>query len=226
MRQGNRQSNLRSGKAGFTLLEVLLAVTLGAFILTAMTTFLFGMAELWGAGANDRLFVKHARGVSRFLEQTFTLARGRYDEEGDTTPVHWMDWSGDDTQTQQYLSFELEESPGALVWPENPMPHVVCSLDFEEGEGLFLLWRSRLEEGFLDDPPRRTLISPFVTRVRYHYINYAEENPEWEIVTAPRQEADRSYVLPQRIEFRFEFNGEVVDRQLAIPAPVEGVPIF
>ena len=37
------------GKSGFTLLEVMLAVAIGAMIMVAATAFLFSMAELWGA---------------------------------------------------------------------------------------------------------------------------------------------------------------------------------
>lgn len=216
----------RRGQSGFTLIEVLLAVAMGAFILTAMTTFLFSMAELWGAGSNDRLFGKHARGVSRFLEQSFQTASSRYAEDGAEPPVFWFKWEGDGARNAEYLSFELERSPGALVWPIEPLPHVVCSLEFDAGEGLFLLWRSRLEESFEDDPPRRTLISPFVEEVTYHYIDYEEENPQWEIETTPKQEADRSNILPQRVEFVFRFKDLEVKRQLMLPKAMEGTPVF
>lgn len=219
-----RGTRLRSG---FTLLEVLLAVALGAMVLTAMTTFLFSMAELWGVGSNERLFEKHARGVSRFLENGFHTASQRYDEAaGGNESLFWMNWEGDDTRRESYLSFELKKSPGALVWPENPLPHVVCSLEFDEDEGLFLLWRSRLEEAFDEDPPRRTLISPFVKAVEYHYINYEEENPEWEIEERPLQEADESYLMPERIVLKFRFKGEEVKRQLILPKIMEGTPIL
>ncbi|MBC2604471.1 hypothetical protein H5P27_00205 [Pelagicoccus albus] len=209
------------------MLEVLLAVALGAFIMTAITTFLFSMAELWGVGSNERLFQKHARGVARFLENSFLKASPPYDATGeDTDPVFWMNWEGDDSESISYLSFELEESPGALIWPDEPLPHVVCSLEFEEGEGLFMLWRSRLEETFDDDPPRRTLISPFVSEIRYHYIEYEEENPEWEIETLPQQEADGTYIMPERIELVFRFKEDEVKRQLILPTIMEGTPIL
>ncbi|EDY82958.1 hypothetical protein VDG1235_2581 [Verrucomicrobiia bacterium DG1235] len=209
------------------MLEVLLAVAMGAFIMTAITTFIFSMAELWGAGSNERLFEKHARGVSRFLESGFLKASARYSTEAEgSSPVFWMNWEGDDSRNEEFLSFELERSPGALIWPEDPLPHVVCSLQFDEDEGLFLLWRSRLEEVFDEDPPRRTLISPFVREIRYHYINYEEENPEWEIETTPLQEADQTYILPERIEILFVFKTEEIRRQLILPKIMEGTPIL
>lgn len=226
MRLRYSSPRLLADRSGFTLLEVLLAVALGAFIMTAVVTFVFSMAELWGAGANERLFKKHARGVARFLEQSLQVASSRYGEEQNRSPVFWMNWEGDANERVEYLSFELEKGPGALVWPSEPLPHVVCSVDFDRDEGLFLLWRSRLEEGFEKDPPRRTLISPFVSEVRYHYIDYEEENPQWEIETTPKQEADQSFILPQRVELVFNFKGEQVTRQLSLPSSLEGTPIF
>lgn len=217
----------RRKRDGFTLLEVLLAVALGAFILTAITSFIFGMAELWGAGSNERLFEKHARGVSRFIESSFQKASLRFVEGEDASAsLFWMEWEGDDSRSDQYLSFELDQSPGALIWPESPLPHIVCSLEFEEGEGLFLLWRSRLEDVFDEEPPRRTLISPFVTMVRYHYIDYADDNPEWEILEEPEQETDDTYVMPERIELVFQFGRDEITRQIILPKLMEGTPVL
>lgn len=217
----------RAGQSGFTLLEVLLAVALGAMVVISMTSFLFSMAELWGVGSNERLFEKHARGVSRFIESSFQKASQRYDASADANEsLFWFNWEGDETTRESFLSFELKESPGALIWPEHPLPHVVCSLAFDEDEGLFLLWRSRLEEAFDEDPPRRTLISPFVKEIEYHYINYEEENPEWEVETSPLQEADDSYLMPERIVLKFRFKGEEIARQLILPKVLEGTPIL
>ncbi len=214
-------------KSGFTLLEVLLAVALGALIITSMTAFLFSMAELWGVGSNERLFEKHARGVSRFLENSFQRASTRFDASADRNEsLFWMNWEGDDTRRESFLSFELKDSPGALIWPEHPLPHVVCSLEFDEDEGLFLLWRSRLEESFEKEAPRRTLISPFVKEIEYHYINYEEENPQWEIETTPLQEAGGEYLMPERIVLKFRFKGKEIARQLILPKAMEGTPIL
>jgi len=226
--RGLRHRAAQQGRrGGFTLLEVLLAVALGAVLLTSMTTLLFGMAELWGAGSNERLFEKHARGVSRFIESSFQKASLRYaSEEEGNEPLFWMDWEGDSYQKREFLSFELDQSPGALIWPEDPLPHVVCSLDFDGREGLFLLWRSRLEDVFDEEPPRRTLISPFVKQIRYHYIEYEEDDPEWEIEEEPLTEVDDTYLMPERIELVFQFGSEEIERQIILPKLMEGTPIL
>lgn len=223
-----RGVSLRRSRSGFTLLEILLAVAMGSAILTFATAFLFSLGELWGVGANTRLFKKHARGVSRFVENAIVTASSRYEEqEGSaSSPVYWYQWEGDSRSTEEFLTFELETAPGALVWPDQPLPHVVCSLDFDEGQGLFLLWRSRLEQAFEEEAPRKTLISPFVSSVRYHYIDYAVENPEWEVTESPKVNPDQSHVLPQRIELVFAYRGDEITRQLVLPGFLGGVPSF
>ncbi len=53
---------------GFSLLEVMLAVALSAMLLVAVNFFVLSMGELWSGGSESRLFDRHVRGVTRFLE--------------------------------------------------------------------------------------------------------------------------------------------------------------
>ena len=55
---------------GFTLLELLLSLALVGLLLVAMNQFIFSMGELWGRGADVRLFDQHVRAVTRFVEET------------------------------------------------------------------------------------------------------------------------------------------------------------
>ena len=77
-----------------------------------------------------------------------------------------------------------------------------------------------------DEAPRQSLISPFVKGVRYHYIDYKVENPEWEVTETPKVEADQSRPAPQRVELVFVFKGEEITRQLVLPGFLQGVPLF
>ena len=112
------------------------------------------------------------------------------------------------------------------MWPDEPLPRVVCSLELVNGEGLFLLWRSRLEDDFGEEEPRRTLMSPFVTGMRYHYLDYSDENDEWEALDDPEKKADGSFVTPQRVELVFQYKGQTIQRQIALPSVFNGIPIF
>ena len=114
--------------------------------LVAATTFVFSLGELWGKGANVWLFQKHVRGVSRFLEQSLQTSSWKLSDGEVESVVYWSNRGGREYENEELLTFELEKSPGVLVWPEDPLPYVVCSLEFDDEEGLYLLWRSRLEE--------------------------------------------------------------------------------
>ncbi len=224
MTQKTRRS-LRS-KKGFTLIEVMFAVFMGSALLVAATAFVFALGELWGKGANVWLFQKHVRGVSRFLEQSFQTSGWRLEQGEVETPVYWSNRGGRAYQNKELLTFEMAESPGVLVWPETRLPYVVCSLEIEPEEGLYLLWRSRLEDDFGEEEPRKTLISPFVTQMKYFYIDLEAEDPEWEISEDPETETGGENILPQRIELIFEYEGREEKRQIVLPTLFEGMPLF
>lgn len=89
-----------------------------------------------------------------------------------------------------------------------------------------MLWRSRLEADFEEEEPRRTLISPFVAEIKYFYLDAEDEEAEWEIEDDPTKEADGKFLLPQRIEIIFEYEGREERRQLVLPVSFDGVPFF
>jgi prepilin-type N-terminal cleavage/methylation domain-containing protein len=60
---------MQSIRRGFTLLEILLALSLASLVLVGMNAFIFSMGELWGRDSDVRLFERHVRAVTRFLEQ-------------------------------------------------------------------------------------------------------------------------------------------------------------
>jgi len=225
--KGLRKSGrgIRSRRA-FTLLEIMFAVFMGAAILVAATTFVFSLGELWGKGANIWLFQKHVRGVSRFLEQSFQTSSWKLSNGEAESVVYWSNRGGREYENEELLTFELEKSPGVLVWSEDPLPYVVCSLELDDEDGLYLLWRSRLEEDFGEEEPRKTLISPFVKRIRYFYIDTEDENADWEVEEDPVKEADGTFTLPQRIEIVFEYEGREEKRQIPLPSLFDGVPMF
>jgi len=202
------------------------AVFMGSALLVAATAFVFALGELWGKGANVWLFQKHVRGVSRFLEQSVQKSGWKMPTGEAQTPIYWSSRGGRAYENQQLLTFELEKSPGVLVWPDTPLPHVVCSLELDREEGLYLLWRSRLETDFAEEEPRKTLISPFVTDIKYYYIDTEDEDAEWEVEDEPTKETDGQFLLPQRIEIVFEYEGREEKRQIVLPVLFNGVPFF
>ena len=58
------------------------------------------------------------------------------------------------------------------------------------------------------------------------YDEEDEEEAEWEVQDDPEKEADGSYLLPQRIELVFEYEGQEEKRQVVLPTIFNGLPIF
>lgn len=211
----------RSG--GFTLLEVLLSLMLTGIVLVSTTFFIFSMGELWGVGTEDRLFDRHARGVTRFLQTTVRQSTV-FPDPSEPARVQLAQPPGIGRFDESLVSFELLEGPPFLVWPEAPLPSVVCYLKLEPGEGLFLLWHSRLEVDFEEQAPRSTLLSPLVTQLIFDYYD-----PETRIWTSHEQlETDRSGepVLPTRVRLVFEYDGMTRETILTLPQPSGSVALF
>ena len=64
----------RGPRGAFTLLEILLALSLVGLVLVSMNTFVFSMGELWGRKSDVRLFDQHVRAVTRYLEEELRTA--------------------------------------------------------------------------------------------------------------------------------------------------------
>lgn len=230
MRQNS--SDYKKRKSGFTLVEITLATFVGATIMVAAITFMLSMGSLWGFGNDGRLYRKHVRGVSRFIENSFQLSGFKLHENSDEEEVDasedavfWRTWGGIGNSLDEYLSFEVDETPGILVWPSIPLPKVVCSLELGR-DGLYLLWRSRLEDDFEEEQPRRTLISPFVVDMKYYYFEGDLEDGEWTAEDEPEEEIDGTLMIPNQIELVFEYKGERITRRVVLPTVFEGIPIF
>ncbi len=225
-----------SARAGFSLPEMLVAIVIGATLVTTAVTFALSMGELWGNGSEARLFDQHVRGVSRFLEQV--LARAEPPPAEATSGVQagqprteeqaivWQAPRGPTPGATRLLTFQLAQSPGIFAWPGEPLPFVVCALRVDPREGLFLQWQSRLEVDFGDAPPRELRVSPFVTRIDYFYFDEAGANSSWEQSDRPRFDANRVELVPQRVRLTFEYEGETRLVNLILPGASASVPVF
>lgn len=212
-------------RAGFTLLEVLLALMLTGMVLVGTTFFIFSMGELWGRGTDVRLFERHAKGMTRFLRATMANSVVSPDapEEAESA-VYLSQPSGVGWFDDPLITFELLESPPFLVWPGAPLPSVVCYLHLEQDEGLFLLWHSRLEIDFEDDPPRSTLLSPFVTGMIYDY--YDPETQDWTTRETYETDISGEPILPTRIRLVFHYDGMTEETVLTLPHQSATVTLF
>jgi len=223
-----RQSAIQSPRSaitsGFTLLEILLALALTSLVLVALNVFVFSMGELWGRNTEVRLFDRHVRAVTRFLEQELRTASLPPAAAVGTTPIAPQEIRPLNGQSDNLLTFELLAGSRILSWPDRPLPEVVCSLQVREREGLYLLWHSRLEQRFADDPPRETLVTPLVTALTYDY--YDSDFRKWKTETAVRKDNNGQLETPQRIRLKFAYGKLTREMVIVLAAPTAGLPNF
>lgn len=213
-------------RRGFTLLEILVALALVGLVLVGLNTFIFSMGELWGRRSEARLFDQHVRAVSRFLERELRRAVWPPELAPDPAGISVREVRSRSGSSGPLLRFELRDGSRLIAWPGQPLPEVVCALAVRDGSGLVLLWQSRLETRFGDDPPRETVISPLVTAIQYDY--YEPDSRSWRTESSPRRSRENAerYDAPRRLRLTFRHGAATQETVITVPAPVEGIPTY
>jgi Prokaryotic N-terminal methylation motif len=215
-------SRLAPSRAAFTLIETLLAIALVGLMMIALNTFIFSMGELWGRGTDQRLFDQHVRAVTHFLEEEMRAAVLPPAARTGSTPIAGQEIQPENGSSDNLLTFELPEGTRLVTWPDHALPEVVCSLQARSGEGLVLLWHSRLETKFADDPPREMVISPMVTALSYDYYDPNFKN--WTTETALKKDTNGVLETPQRLRLKFTYGALTRESVVALPDTAEGLP--
>ena len=211
-------------RAGFTLLEVLLAIVLAGGIMTAVLLLTVGLGDIWRGTTPVRNLEVHSRQVVDFLKRGFRRA---LPVETDGLAYVFLDHSSGELSTSgnPLLTWEVRETDGIISWQDQSLPYVIYQLEVVDDVGLVLYWQSRLEVDFEEVPPRQTLISPFVTGIEFHY--YDPEVELWELEDEPRRNTERLYDIPQRVKISFEAEEEdPLTYVINLPNSNEGLPVF
>ncbi|MGA3007055.1 MAG: hypothetical protein ABSE59_04105 [Opitutaceae bacterium] len=226
--QGRGQSSCRRVRApaspAFTLLEILLSIALVGLVFVGMNTFIFSMGELWGHRSDARLLDLHARAVTRFLDQQLRTASLPPEIQTGVVPVSPQEIRPQNGPSENLLTFELPAGCRLFNWPGPPLPDVICSLQVRSGEGLFLLWHSKLETHFADDPPREVLVTPFVNSMEYDY--YDADSKNWQTETVLRTNSNGQAVAPQRLRLHFIYGTLTRDTLITLITPGQGLPDY
>lgn len=211
-------------RAGFTMIEVLLAVFLVGMVLVALNTFIFSMGELWGKGTDVRLFDQHVRNVTRFLQAELEQAALPPAGRSGQNAIAPQEIRPENGSTELLLTFELPQGCRLINWPGHALPDVVCSLQVRDGEGLLLLWHSRLEKDFADHSPREMVITPLVRAMSYEY--YEPDFKHWQPETSLRKDSGGKPVPPGRLRLKFAYDRLERETVITIPNSTEGLPYF
>jgi hypothetical protein len=218
---------------GFTLLEILLSLALVMLVMVGLNTFIFSMGELWGHRSEARLLELHVRAATRFLDQQLHIATLPPEAQASTQPgaapamppVAVQEIRPQNGASDNLLTFELPAGCRLFDWQgQPPLPDVVCSLQVRPGQGLFLLWHSKLEKHFSDDPPREVLITPFVTSMTYDY--YDPDGKRWQTETTLRRDNSNQLVAPQRLRLQFTYDKLTRESVISLVTPGQGMPDY
>ena len=209
-------------RRGFTLIEVVMAMALVGLVLVGLNTFIFSMSELWGKNADVRLFDQHVRAVTRFLQREMVRATLPPAASANATPVGVQPVTPSGFSRDNLITYMELTGNRILSWPDNPLPEVFCSLQVRPDRGLYMLWHSDLENHFNDDPPRETLVSPFVTAIAYDYFD-ADFN-KWTTETVIRFDNSGNPVAPQRLRVKFAYEKLTREALVTVPTVPQGLP--
>ena len=217
----NPKSKIQSG---FTLIEILLALALVGLLLVALNTFVFSMGELWGQRTDLRLFDQHVRAVTRFLEHELRAAALPPAARANSTPIALQEVRPQNGLMEKMLTFELPGGSRLFAWPERPLPEVVCSFQARRGEGLILLWHSRLEKNFDTEAPRETVVTPLVAGLTYDY--YDSDTNRWTNETVLKNDVQGQPMTPARLRLKFAYGTLTREAVVTLPTPGEALPVF
>ncbi len=206
----------------FTLIETLLAAALMGAVLLALNFFVFSMAEIWGQGAERRLFEQHVRAVTREVETL--LRRAALPPVTNDPAIFVREIRLDDGRRVTPLSFELAEGSPRLPWRDVPLPDVVCSLVLQEGKGLVLYFQSRLEEKFDEAAPRAFLLSPFGAGLSYDYLE--GDGAYWRNYDQLQRAPAGSWNVPARLRLKFAHGKMQAETTVPMPASPGPLPQF
>jgi prepilin-type N-terminal cleavage/methylation domain-containing protein len=211
---------------GFSLVEILLAVSLLGALLLAMSMFIFSMGEIWGRNSEQRLFDQHVRAVTRHVGELLRTASLAPSSSGGTatSPIAPQDIRLETGATDSLLTFDLPTGDRVLPWPGDPLPDVVCSLAVEDGKGLVLYWHSQLETRFADDPPRALVLTPFATALSYDY--YQTDSKTWQSQPRLQKDNNGNWMVPDRLTLHFVHGKMTAETTVALVAATDALPSF
>lgn len=204
----------------FTLLELLISLALMAALFLALNQFVFSMGELWGHGAQRRLFERHASAVAHHLQGMLQSAASR---TADTQPVSISD-AVSGMGGADLLTMELPNGDRVFPWVGQVLPDVICGIHVQSGQGLILRWVSRLEPEFQNKAARMMLLTPFAQRIDYEYYN--GDAGSWASFESPQKDQQGRWLVPARLKVYFAREGQKTIRTVMVPGRADALPAF
>lgn len=223
-----------TARPGFTLIEILLAVSIGMMVMMAAAGMLFFVGQLWHHSESHTTFEQHTENVSQFLEHIFEASSGSSSDNeqggnqngGDEGPVAWRNLPGDTSLEDQLLSFRVSgELPLFYMEDAARIEEVTAFLKLEQGKGLVLNWQTDDQIREDSDEINQTILSPRVSKLEFYY--YDREDNSWTQSEEQEENDDGQPLIPDFVKLSFNHeDGRTDETFVILPNANAGVPSF
>lgn len=234
-----RHTQSRS-KQGMSLIEVIMAIAIGAFILAAAASFIVSISDIWAKRAQRYAFYEHVDGVTQFLKTTYQSAQKVSDQASNpnapnpTNPNLTADsdsvviWKTPiDSSEAPMLYCELDKITPILTQGDG-LPAIGNSIYLYHESGVLSLVHSKILQETLESESdlKRTRLSPFVKMIEYIY--WDSDSDSWISEVEPMESPENNELLlvPQYLKLIFEYNDSTIQRIVPIPLPSKNLLLY
>lgn len=195
-------------RRAFTLLEVVLAISVAAVVMFGCAATLLNLANTAERVEGGWSLTKHADGAEKFLRAAFInsallyaskIGNVSHQNASNTLAVAEIPES-----SETALAFEIDEQTPILLAAERFSPEKICYLSHDT-DGLSLVWRhANAEKKNSEAVLYKTPLSPYVKKISY----LLPDTNGW------REEDDLSNIgdMPSYVKLLFERAGEKIER--------------
>lgn len=220
-------------RQGFTLIEIVLAISIGSILMVAASFYIFSLTQLYLNTENDPRLEEHMYSVGKTLEYMVSSAIDQTPKTNDpakkpfekftkktkqkteTTRIVWKNPEELSFADTPLLSLKIPTNGLPLfVWEKGgPLPVITCYIYFRPKEGLFILWQSTAQKE--EEEIQRTLVSSLIKKLTFDY--YDAENNSWEHSEEPLETGEGELRLPQVLTLTFQYHGREEKSRISLP---------
>tara|TARA_B100001769_G_scaffold41792_1_gene29006 strand:- start:106 stop:813 length:708 start_codon:yes stop_codon:yes gene_type:complete len=234
-----RHIQSRSEK-GMSLIEVIMAIAIGAFILAAAASFIVSISDIWAKRAQRYAFYEHADGVTQFLKTTYNSAQKIENTQNNAnnpdafnpnltassdSRVIWK--TPMDLNEEPLLYCELNKTTPILTQGDG-LPAIGNSIYLHHEDGVLSLLHSKIIQESLESKAdlKRTRLSPFVKIVEFVYWDKDSESWVSEIEAMESPDNNQLLLVPNFLKLIFEYNDATIQRIVPIPLPSKNLLLY
>ena len=222
-----RTTGTKALRRGFTLIEVLLALSIGMMVMTAASGMLFYVGQLWQNSETATQFEEHTESVSQFLE--YILKSGSAEvatNSNSRSGLAWRKLPGSTTLDGEFLSFRVSgDLPLFQLEKSGAVADALVFLHLVEGKGLVLDWQTDVQIQENDKIASQTVLSRWVTAIEYHYYDLEDDN--WEASDRMEEDERSQPRFPSYIKLKFTHtDSREAETYVLLPYTNGGFPSF